>query len=254
MPSMSARLSILLFGLVALLTMTARGAWASTFDVYPVRVELSQKRGKSALLTVSNRGKEPLRLQASAFAWSQSEAGEVELAETTDIVFFPSMLTIAPGASRKIRVGTNAPIGAREQTYRLIVEELPTASSAPSNGIRILTRMSIPIFLQPDAPRSIAHIESVGSKGKELAVTIGNRGNASFILRHITVTARDASGSIVFERELPGWYLLAASKREFRFPIPEDACKRIANGVVEAKGQSDAVHAQLEIPVLRCES
>lgn len=249
-----ARAWFLLVGVIAFMVMTPRGAWAGTFDIYPVRVELSQKRGKSALLTITNRGSETLRLQASAFAWSQSESGDVELAETDDIVFFPSMLTIAPGASRKIRLGTKVVVGPREQTYRLIVEELPSATSAPSNGIRILTRMSIPIFLQTEGGQPIAAIDASGPKREELTVTVGNRGQASFMLREVKLIARDASDAVVLEQEQAGWYLLAGGKRVFRFSIPASVCKKVKSAVVEARGNSDTLKARLEIPVLRCES
>lgn len=253
MLSVFARLSVLLFGIVAFVAVTPRRAWAGTFDVYPVRVELSEKRGKSAWLTVTNRGKEPVRLQASAFAWSQSETGEVELGETSDIVFFPSMLTIAPGASRKLRIGTTIPIGAREQTYRLIVEELPNTQGTQANGIRILTRMSIPIFVQPESKRAGLRIENIDSRNGEIVMTVGNPGNVSLMLRQVAFVARDAAGRILFERELPGWYLLASGKRVFRLQLPGSVCSRIANATVEAKSQGDSLNARLEIPAIRCE-
>lgn len=253
MPSVSARLSVLVFGLVAFVGITPRRAWAGTFDVHPVRVELSEKRGKSALLTVTNRGKEPLRLQASAFSWSQSEAGEVELEATSDIVFFPSILTIAPGSSRKIRVGTSASFESTEKTYRIIVEELPSPSPGPTNGIRILTRMSIPIFVQPERPKPLAHIEGVRAQDGELSITVSNRGNASFILRKLDVSARNSSGEVVFEEELAGWYLLASDKRVFRLSIPRPLCDERTKLLVEAHGHQGATTARLELPELRCE-
>lgn len=253
MPSRYARLSVLLFGLVAFVGLVPRRAWAGTFDVHPIRVELSERRGKSALLTVTNRGKEAIRLQASAFAWSQSESGEIELAETSDIILFPSIITIAPGSSRKIRVGTNASAGIIEKTYRVIVEEMPSPTEEISNAIRIRTRLSIPIFLQPKRTEASPQIEDVKVKNGELSVTVRNKGNASVILHKVDVTARNADGDVVFTKDLAGWYLLASGKRVYRLPIPPQVCNEKTSLFIEAKGKNDATMARLRLPELRCE-
>jgi len=253
MPSRYARISVLLFGLVAFVGITPRRAWAGTFDVNPVRVELSEKKGRSAQLTVTNRGKEALRLQASVFSWSQTESGEIYLEETEDIILFPSIITIEPGASRRIRVGTNADFGPIEKTYRVIVEELPSSKAEPTNGVRILTRVSIPIFVQPKRPQAAAQIEDVRVENGELSFTVRNNGNASFILHKVDVTARNAAGEVVFMRDLAGWYLLASGRRVYRLPVPPQVCDRRTTLHVEAKGNNGATAARLSLPELRCE-
>ena len=56
--------------------------------------------------------------QVSAFSWDQDIHGGIVLSPTRDVVFFPMMLTLAPGEQRRIRVGSTVPaveISARPQ-------------------------------------------------------------------------------------------------------------------------------------------
>ncbi len=70
----------------------APSASAATFSVNPTQIYLSG-RATSSLLTLRNDSTEMLRFQLSAFAWTQSAAGEIELGPTEDVVFFPALLT-----------------------------------------------------------------------------------------------------------------------------------------------------------------
>ena len=80
-------------------------AVAATFTVEPTQIVLSGRKS-SVLLTLKNDSAEPLRFELSVFSWSQSPSGEMSLEPTDDIVFFPALLTIAPGESRHVRVGS----------------------------------------------------------------------------------------------------------------------------------------------------
>ena len=58
-----------------------------------------------------------------------------------------------PGEQRNIRIGTAAPPGASEKTFRIFIEELPAPAAGSSGGlpgqVTIRTRLGIPIFLGP---------------------------------------------------------------------------------------------------------
>ena len=62
----------------------ARG---SAFTVTPVRVFLG-RGANSALLNVKNDSTEPIRFQISLKAWNQAPEGDMQLSDTTDLVFF----------------------------------------------------------------------------------------------------------------------------------------------------------------------
>ena len=74
------------------------------------------------LLTLRNESNETLQFQLSVFAWTQSPLGQMELEPTEDVVFFPTLLTLKPKETRRVRVGSATPQDVREKTYRIFVE------------------------------------------------------------------------------------------------------------------------------------
>ena len=106
----------------------AGAAAAATFTVDPTQIFLSGRTG-SVLLTLRNESTETLQFQLSVFAWAQSPSGEMQLEPTEDIVFFPTLLTLKPKETRRVRVGSATPQEVREKTYRIFVEELPRSTT-----------------------------------------------------------------------------------------------------------------------------
>src|SRR5688572_14556672 len=88
-----------LAGLLALALLAVPLTAATTFSVNPTRIHLSQ-RASSALLSLRNDSAQALRFELSVFSWSQSASGEMTLEPTEDIVFFPSLLALAPSEER----------------------------------------------------------------------------------------------------------------------------------------------------------
>ena len=62
----------------------AEYAAASAFNVSPTRLTLSAD-SSSAVLTLANDSTHPIRFQLSAFAWDQTEEGQMRLSETQEI-------------------------------------------------------------------------------------------------------------------------------------------------------------------------
>jgi fimbrial chaperone protein len=230
---------------------------ASAFRVSPVQVALSS-RSSSTLLTLSNESSESLRFQVRVYAWNQNPNGEMELAPTTDIVLFPSLMTLAPGADRKVRIGAATPFGASEKTYRVFFEELPPAErerqAATRSEVRILTRMGIPIFLQPAKPQSTGAIDGLTLDKGHLRFLVRNDGNAHFVLRAVRVKGVGASGDTVLEREEEGWYVLSGGTRAYDLSIPTEVCARIKGVTVESQTESDTFKAQLQMSPEGCGS
>jgi fimbrial chaperone protein len=229
---------------------------ASTFRVTPVQVALSST-SPTVLLSLGNESDQELRFQVSAFAWGMDDQGQMQLTPTQDIVFFPMLLTLAPGAERKIRVGSATTAGATEKTYRIFVEELPpTASSktATTTGsqVHVLTRMGIPIFLEPPRPESTGSIEVLGLEGGRLRYRIHNTGNVHFLLQTVRVRGFGASGEDVVDRKADGWYVLAGGSREYSETLSPDECTRLKTLSIEARTDHDTITAHVEPPAGAC--
>lgn len=227
-----------LLGFVCALLLGAPHAHAASFQVNPVSLTL-KATAASGMLAVRNMGTEEVRVQIGVFAWRQSPSGEIELQPTQDLVFFPSILTIAPRDSRNVRISaarslalTNLQV---EKTYRILVEELlpPNKVNVPFTGLRVLTRMSIPIFAEPQLGRPIPTVEALSARAREASFSVVNKGTAHFMVRAVRVFVTAPDGRRLFETSLAGWYVLARSSRAYRIPLPEGACSNGARLGVE---------------------
>jgi fimbrial chaperone protein len=238
---------------VALGLVVGARAEGASLTVDPTRVTLTARTG-STLVTVRNEGSETIRVQLSAFAWSQSITGDVELQPTQDVVYFPRLFSLAPGEERKIRVGTTAAFGDVERTYRLFVEELPPLVRAPGeNAVRMLTKFGIPVFLRPAAATAKAALTGVGLSGSRLTFTLQNAGNVHFVPEAVRVEALGSNGQSVFDRKMDGWYVLAGGSRLYELDVPAPQCGTVRSFQIEIRLRQDAVvRGQLDTPQGAC--
>src|SRR5688500_20186597 len=122
----------LVSGALAALLVAPQSATAAVFTVTPTEVNLSTSQ-TSALVTLRNNSKTPLRFEITVFSWSEDEHGKMILQPSSDVTFFPKLVELAAGASRNIRIGINAGMSRDvEQSFRLFVEELPDQSTPAS--------------------------------------------------------------------------------------------------------------------------
>jgi fimbrial chaperone protein len=241
-----------LFAIAAALCATAAPAAAATFSVNPTQVYL-EGRTTTSLVTLRNDSTEVMRFQVTAFTWQQSPAGEIELAPTQDIVFFPALVQLQPGEERKIRVGTTSTAVATEKTYRIFVEELPPADAA-NNGseVRVLTKMGIPIFVRPAKAAEGARVADLTLTGGAVRFALANAGNVHLVPQQVLVRGVAGDGSPLFDETLAAWYILAGGRRDIDVAIPAAACDRLASITVEAKFEGTAVKESIQAATGAC--
>ena len=99
-------------------------------------------------LTLANTGDAPVAAQVRVFAWSQ-ENGEDRLAPTNAIVLSPPIVRIAPGAEQVVRIVREGPApSGRDQTYRIVVDELPDKSKPNANAVSFRMRYVLPMYVR----------------------------------------------------------------------------------------------------------
>ena len=239
-------------GLVAAAMVSPPAASAATFSVNPTQINLSA-RVTSALLTLRNDSDEMLRFQLSAFTWNQGVTGDIQLAATDEVIFFPALLTLAPKEERRIRIGTTATPGGQEKTYRIFVEELPSAETSRSGAaVRVLTKMGIPVFVRPARETATATLGDLGVRDGTLRFSLSNTGTVHIVPQRIRVRGVGARGEAVFEREVTGWYILPGGRRDFELPIPSAECARTASVQIEAAFESMSLKESLQTPAGAC--
>lgn len=234
--------------LVALLGATVADAALVAID--PVKVLLTGA-APSKSISLRNNANERVRFQMSAFTWQQSVSGEMQLAPTLDLVFFPSLVELAPGETRRVRVTTTEQVAGNERSYRLFVDELPPLASQPGGAIRVLTRFGIPVFLAPDAAAAKPALK-LEVKGGRLLVSLENRGNAHFVAQSVRLVGRAADGSHVLSQDLPAWYVLAGGRRHYDVPLALEVCRKLTQVSANANTDHGSARLDYQVPSTAC--
>lgn len=205
----------------------AGSAWAGNFQVSPVVVALTTD-ARSSLVAIRNQSDEVLRLQVKTHGWQQSTAGEMLLAPTEELIVFPTLLQLKPGETRNVRIGladSAAAKGAIERSFRVFVEELPPLRAVGAlPGIRVLTRMGIPIFVGGKDARHRLELGDAAATDGHLTFALRNRGDAHVMTRQMEASLLDGSGAVLARRTLVGWYLLPRGERRYDADLGAIAC------------------------------
>ena len=222
------------------LVLGAGRARASGLNVSPVQVHLSPEAAKS-LITLRNDGSEEVRYQVSAMLWDEDAKAGMKLSPTEDIVVFPTLLQLKPGETKGLRVGPVVPFGAIEKTYRVFIEEMPAPQKAETRAtVRVLTRIGIPVFLAP--VKSFEDRRVSAELGRSSAsVEVENTGNVHFRVDNVRLEGFGEGGAKLFEKQAPGWYILAAGHRRFELEIPRASCAQVRKLVVSVKTDVEQV-------------
>lgn len=242
---------ILALSIVVLAFPQEKTAYANSFQVSPIRINLAPNES-STLITIRNEAKERLRLQVSVSAWDQSNSGDMVLVPTQEIIFYPTLLTINPGDQRNVRVGTKNAVVEKEKSYRIFIEELPSQLKLTTTGVRLLTRMSVPIFIQPTKPEARPRIEQMALSAPGFSFELKNGGNAHFQPRQILVRGSGATGETVLERKIPGWYVLAGGKRTYHLDVPKGDCAKLNDLTVELDFEGKSLKEHFTPPPNAC--
>lgn len=250
-------LAVAAAGLSLLCFWQAEPAFGATFVVNPINLTLAPA-SPSTLLTITNQSSEALRFQLDVFAWGQDDDGQALLSDTEDVVFFPRLLSVPPGEQHNVRVGTTVRAAAAERTYRVFVEELPPLAAQETKRakgeVRVLTRMGIPIFVQPAKITTGAQIAGISLRGKTLSFVLRNTGNVHLAPGLVQVRGVNATGKATFQRETAGSYVLAGGQRTFTLEIPASERCATTGLTVEVRSEGTAAQGKLDIGGRACSS
>lgn len=163
-------------------------ALASTLEMQPVMLKVLAPDAASTI-NLKNTGTDPINAQVRVFKWTQG-GGKDKLAATRDVVASPPAIKLAPGKSTVIRVVrlNKAPI-AGEETYRLLIDEVPKPPKAAKVGVGISLRYSVPVFFAAaDASADLKWQASVS--GGKLRISAANAGTMHVRLADLSISAK----------------------------------------------------------------
>lgn len=211
------------------------GAGAASLSVSPTLIDQAAP-GKTASVTVQTPGRDPLRVQIRLFRWSQVD-GKDRLEPTRDVVASPPMLKVAPGTDYTVRIVRMAkhPV-AGEESYRLLIDQLPDPKDRKANQVNLVIRHSIPVFFRAGAERAPSLGWSAARTAKGLVLIARNDGDRRFKLANLVVTS--ASGKVLRRIDGLAGYVLGHS--EMTWTISAAAGQVTPGSVIDIAGLGES--------------
>lgn len=213
------------FAVVALAALAAsQDCVAGSLHVKPTTISLSPGQSAS-VMTVTNAGDTPMDVQVRVVEWGQVRNAE-DLKATQKLVASPPRVRLAPKSSQSVRIVRVAKQAVtKEESYRLLVDEVVDPRGTPGVGVAMQIRYSVPVFVLPAAPAAGAVKVTATSNRDTLSLNATNAGGLHAQLADVSV--ENAAGAVTpVTRGLLG-YVLPGASREWRLTIPANAA---ANG------------------------
>ena len=220
-------------------------AQSADLQVQPTLIDVTAP-GAASTVTLRNDGPRPINVQIRVFRWSQ-KGGREYLELTTDVVASPPAVTLSPNEdylARVVRVSKRQVVG--EETYRVLIDELPDASRSESGAVRLLVRHSIPAFFSAPNAAPPAVSWTVSRHQGQVLVSARNRGASH--LRISAMTLRDKSGKkLSFGNGLVG-YALGGST--MAWTVPSSSGRFASSGPVSISAQGNEGPVNAVAPVI----
>lgn len=225
----------LIFAVVA----TTNPVSAASLQVTPVSIEIPAP-GAAATVTLTNPGKTPLKAQMRVYKWSLVD-GQEHLEPATDVVASPPMAALQQNTTYTVRVVrlSKTQISA-EQTYRLVVDEIPDAKAAAVNSVSMAFRYSIPVFFTPPGAASADLSWSLQHRNGKTYVSATNTGTRRVRLADLMI-GNGSGKQAVIAKGLAG-YVLAHSSKSWVAPNGFQTAQSPL--LIKAKGDSGPINAQ----------
>jgi fimbrial chaperone protein len=218
---------------------------ATTLQISPVMVDLQADENASGI-TLRNPGDSPLYGQVRVFRWEQVN-GEDELTPTQDLIASPPLIQIAAQTDQLVRLVRAAPSPvATEQSFRILIDELPQPGAAPTNGVTIRLRYSVPVFVEPPGAAGQPVLSwHLARTSEGWVMRVANTGTSR--ARIAAVQLVNGAGKVyVVNSGLLG-YALVGRAGQWQVPLPPDA--DLGGGTVKVRAAVNSLPVEAVMTV-----
>ncbi|MEO9336527.1 molecular chaperone [Mesorhizobium sp. SB112] len=187
---------------------------ATSLRVAPVVLDLRTPTASSTL-RVWNDAKTPVNVQVRVFRWAQKD-GQETYVPTKDVVVSPPITTLRPGGENIVRVvrTSKRPVTG-EESYRLVVDELPGASRKKSGTVTLVVRHSIPLFFANPEAAGAEPSWTVQAQRGGVLVSVRNTGSMRLKVSNLSI---NSGGRAVAKRDGLVGYVLGNSSASWFVP------------------------------------
>lgn len=221
-------------GLLAALL--ASGPALAQVLISPVVVEVGARQRVAAVtVTLSDKARVPMRLQAEILRWRQDVQGASVTAPSDDLLVSPPIADLQPGDKQVFRVALRGPRPSPEElAYRLILENVAkpvaaAAASSPGMIIKFRMRYDLPVLVAPASPvvnalrwkpcepnAASTRVKPVAPRTVDVCLRMLNAGNRRVKVQTLTLAGDGWSQALTLK---DGETLLAGTEREWRVPM-----------------------------------
>lgn len=224
----------------ALLFLQVNQVYAQSLRASPAMIDLPVA-AQSASINVSNDSDKPMKVQARVFRWSQKDGQDV-LERTSDVVVSPPILSVAKGSDGIVRI---ARISAKpvegEETYRILLDEVPSREKLQGGGLAVVVRQSLPVFFAGlDAKPSSLSWSAVRTKDKLILKAV-NSGQKRARLSQLKLTD-DKKGEVAKIEGLAG-YVLGGQSRSWELRVEPGRSNSGTEIIIQATLDSGPINA-----------
>ena len=219
-----------LLGIVAFAAATP--ANAGSLQVEPVLVDITAP-GAASTVTLRNEGTARIDAQIRVYRWSIVN-GKERLDPTDDVVASPPTVTLTPKGqyvARIVRVSKKPVVG--EESYRLLVDQLPDLSQQKNGAVNLMVRYSIPVFFGAPNKTHPTVAWSVATAGDKITLTAHNSGDRRLRISALSLKS-EGGKTLSFGNGLAGY---ALGQSAVSWTIPRHGFT--PQGTVSVVAQSD---------------
>ena len=203
---------------------------ASGLQVSPIMLNFEPSDNANGL-KLSNTSNNVVQTQVRVYKWTQSNS-EDQLYPTRELLASPPMVELQPGEEQLIRViRTKPPLqgeNAIEESYRILIDELPLKDTEKKSGLHFLLSYSLPAFVKPKevskTEPKLQWTSQIQQQLEQVQLTIKNTGNGYAQLASLSFIDREGK-TIEIQKGLMG-YILAGSSMNWTIKIPKSSLNK----------------------------
>jgi fimbrial chaperone protein len=232
-----------LVAIAATVALSATGELkAQSLRVSPVTIDLPVS-AQSSTLTIGNDTPKTVTVQARVFRWTQRQ-GEDVLEKTSDVVVSPPILTLAQGSNnilRVVRTASTPVVG--EETYRILIDEVPSGEKLQTQGVAIVLRQSLPVFFAGLDVKSADISWNIARRQNMMVVTATNPGQKRFKVSQLRIYA-GADRDLASIKGLAG-YVLGGQTKTWELPLSDKEITPGAKLNIQTVSDSGPINASV---------
>ena len=112
----------------------------------------------------------------------------------------------------------------------------------------------MPIYQEPADAKPSGRVTISAVRNGVVSFTVANVGNTHLYGDPLKVSAKDASGKVVFSQDVPGWVTLAGNTRSFSAQIPRATCKTVRSLSIVGPKDAHLSDGKLDVAASDCQA